>query len=178
MLIPHGTIVAIVDGAHFALLRNTGNETEPVLEAHAMPALDRHGHISGGHKSGHDPASQIIEAQHSASVVEWLNHGVLEHRIHDLIIVASPRTLGELRPHYHGQLKAALRREEQRSRNGAGLAVAGARNDLGVAICENQWVGRPAGRVRRCAETVDHSGQSPYGERRETPYCTAGECRR
>jgi protein required for attachment to host cells len=111
MLIPHGTIVAIVDGAHFALLRNTGNETEPVLEAHAMPALDRHSHISGGHKSGHDPASQIIEAQHSASVVEWLNHEVLEHRIHDLIIVASPRTLGELRPHYHGQLKAALRRE-------------------------------------------------------------------
>jgi len=121
MLIPHGTIVAIVDGAHFALLRNSGDETEPVLEDHAMPTLDRRGHVSGGHKSGHDPASQIIEAQHSASVVEWLNHEVLEHRIRDLIIVASPRTLGELRPHYHGQLKAVLHREiakEMAGRNG------------------------------------------------------------
>ena len=114
MLIPHGTIIAIIDGAHFALLRNSGDEAEPVLEAHAMPALDMHGHASGGqhsHKSGHDPASQVIEAQHSAAVVGWLNHEVLEHRIHDLIVVASPRTLGELRPHYHGQLKAVLRRE-------------------------------------------------------------------
>ena len=114
MLIPHGTIIAIVDGAHFALLRNSGDAAEPVLEAHAMPALDMHGHASGGqhgHKSGHDPASQIIEAQHGAAVVNWLNHEVLEHRIQDLVIVASPRTLGELRPHYHGQLKQVLRRE-------------------------------------------------------------------
>jgi hypothetical protein len=114
MLIPHGTIIAIVDGAHFALLRNSGDEAAPVLDAYAMPALDMHGYASGGQHgqmSGHDPASQIIEAQHSAAVVHWLNHEVLEHRIHDLIIVASPRTLGELRPHYHGQLKAVLRHE-------------------------------------------------------------------
>jgi protein required for attachment to host cells len=114
MLIPHGTIVAIVDGAHFALLRNSGDEAEPVLEAHVMPVIDLHGHASGGqhgHLSGHDPASQVIEAQHSGAVVQWLNHEVLEHRLTDLIIIASPRTLGELRPHYHGQLKQILRCE-------------------------------------------------------------------
>jgi protein required for attachment to host cells len=127
MLIPHGTIVAIVDGAHFALLRNSGDEVEPVLEAHAMPALDLHGHVSGGHKSGHDPASQVIEAQHSAAVVHWLNAEVLAHRIHDLIVIASPRTLGELRPHYHGQLKQVLRRElakEMAGRTGAEVLAA------------------------------------------------------
>lgn len=114
MLIPHGTIIAIVDGAHFALLRNSGNEADPVLEAHAMPALDLHGHASGGQHgrmSGHDPASQVIEAQHGAAVVHWLNAEVLAHRIKDLVVIASPRTLGELRPHYHGQLKQVLRRE-------------------------------------------------------------------
>lgn len=114
MLIPHGTLVAVVDGAHFALLRNSGSEAEPVLEAHTLPALDLHGLASGGqhgHRSGHDPASQVIEAQHSAAVVAWLNREVLEHRIHDLVIIASPRTLGELRPHYHGQLKQVLRHE-------------------------------------------------------------------
>ena len=114
MLIPHAAIIAIVDGAHFTLLRNTGSEAEPVLEAHASPALDLHGHASGGqhgHMSGHDPASQVIEAQHGAAVVHWLNGEVLAHRIHDLVIIASPRTLGELRPHYHGQLKQVLRRE-------------------------------------------------------------------
>lgn len=114
MHIPHGTLVAIVDGAHFALLRNSGNETEPVLEDQAIPTLDLHGHASGGQHgrtSSHDPASQVIEAQHGAAVVNWLNAEVLAHRIQDLIIIASPRTLGELRPHYHGQLKAVLRRE-------------------------------------------------------------------
>lgn len=114
MPIPHGTLVAIVDGAHFALLRNSGNDAEPILEAEAMPELDLHGHASGGqhgHMSGHDPTSQVIEAQHSAAVVHWLNAEVLSHRVQDLVIIASPRTLGELRPHYHGQLKAVLRRE-------------------------------------------------------------------
>lgn len=114
MLIAHGTLVAVVDGANFALLRNSGNEAEPVLEAHALPALDLHAFASGGqhgHLSGHDPASQVVEAQHSAAVVQWLNREVLEHRIHDLIVVASPRTLGELRPHYHSQLKLVLRHE-------------------------------------------------------------------
>lgn len=114
MLIPNGTIVAIVDGAHFALMCNSGTESEPVLEAQAQPALDLHGHASGGqhgHMSGHDPASQVIEAQHGAAVVQWLNAEVLAHRIHDLVIIASPRTLGEMRPHYHGQLIAVLRGE-------------------------------------------------------------------
>lgn len=121
MLIPHGTIVAIVDGAHFALLRNSGDEAEPVLEAHALPALDLHGIASGGQHgrmSGHDPASQVIEAQHSAAVVHWLNSEVLAHRIHDLIVIASPRTLGELRPHYHSQLKQVLRRELAKEMSG------------------------------------------------------------
>ncbi|WP_298194792.1 host attachment protein [Novosphingobium sp.] len=114
MHVPHGTIVVIVDGAHFALMRNSGTESEPVLEAQAVPALDLHGHASGGqhgHMSGHDPASQVIEAQHGAAVVQWLNAEVLAHRIHDLVIIASPRALGELRPHYHGQLTAVLRGE-------------------------------------------------------------------
>lgn len=114
MLIPHGTIVAIVDGAHFALLRNGGTEAEPVLEAHALPALDLHGIASGGQHgrlNGRDPAAQVIEGQHSGAVVAWLNHEALDHRIHDLIIVAPPRALGEMRPHYHVALKHVLRHE-------------------------------------------------------------------
>ena len=114
MRIPHRTLVAIVDGAHFALLRHSGNDAEPVLQTKAMPALDFHGHASGGQHgrmNGHDPASHIIEARHSAAVVQWLNSEVLAHRIHHLVIIASPRTLGELRPHYHGQLRTVLRRE-------------------------------------------------------------------
>ncbi len=114
MLIPHGTIIAIVDGAHFTLLRNSGTQAGPILEGQALPVLDLHGHASGGqhgHMSGRDPASQVIEAQQGAAVVNWLNAEVLAHRIEDLVIIASPRALGELRPHYHAQLKHVLRGE-------------------------------------------------------------------
>jgi protein required for attachment to host cells len=121
MLLAHGTIVAVIDGQHFALLRNDGDEETPELVAFSSPALDQHGHAAASHPrhtGGHDPAGQIVEDQHSTAVVAWLNHEVLEHRIHDLVIVAPPRTLGEMRPHYHGQLKQVLRRELSKELSG------------------------------------------------------------
>lgn len=111
MLLPHGTIVALVDGDRFELFRNTGNEATPELTAQATPALDLHNHSAGvrhdsnrGNPSGHHKMEDV----RAAAAAEWLNKQVLDHKIDNLVIIAAPRTLGEMRPHYHSRLEQAL----------------------------------------------------------------------
>lgn len=111
MLLPHGTIVALVDGDRFELFRNTGNEAAPELTKQDTPSLDLHNHSAGvrhdsnkGNPSGHHKMEDV----HAAAAAEWLNRQVLDHKIENLVIIAAPRTLGEMRDHYHGQLKQAL----------------------------------------------------------------------
>ena len=48
MLLPHGAIIALIDGEKFELYRNAGNEAAPDLAALPSPALDTHNHGSGG----------------------------------------------------------------------------------------------------------------------------------
>ena len=104
MLLPHGTIVALVDGKNFELYRNTGTEAEPQLTLVPSPKLDSHNHSGASH---HSP-SHVSEDAHAIAAVEWLNGEVLAHRITGLVIIATPRTLGELRKHYHKQLGQIL----------------------------------------------------------------------
>lgn len=111
MLLPHGAVVALVDGEKFELFRNCGNEAEPNLAAVAAPQLDEHNKGSGSHhysSSGNPQASLLNEDAHAAAVAEWLNGQVIGHKIEHLVVIAAPRTLGEMRRHYHKQTVNAL----------------------------------------------------------------------
>ena len=110
MLIPHGTVVALVDGKHLELFRNGGDEAEPVFVALPTPKLDSHNHSAGSHHSnaGNHAGHMVMEDAHAGATVAWLNHEVLGHRIEHLVAVAAPRTLGEMRKHYHKQLERIL----------------------------------------------------------------------
>lgn len=114
MLLSHGTVVALVDGKNFELYRNAGNEAEPVLEAVATPKLDEHNKSSGAHhySSSGNPTGHLLEEDaHAAAVVGWLNSQVLGHKIESLVVFAAPRTLGEMRKHYHKQTERAVTKE-------------------------------------------------------------------
>ncbi|HCF25425.1 MULTISPECIES: host attachment protein [unclassified Novosphingobium] len=113
MLLPHGAIVAIADGENFELYRNTGNEAEPELAAQPVPKLDSSNHSGGSHRSspGNHADSIVGEDAHAAAVATWLNGQVLSHKIKDLVVVAPPRTLGELRKHYHKMTGRAVIKE-------------------------------------------------------------------
>ena len=111
MLLPHGTVIALADGERLELYRNAGNEAEPELEVLPTPKLDEHNHGSGGRhysSAGNPQESLLAEDAHAAGVAAWLNHEVLEHRIKGLVVIAAPRTLGELRRHYHKQTQQVL----------------------------------------------------------------------
>jgi protein required for attachment to host cells len=111
MQLPHGAVVALIDGKGFELFRNSGNETDPVLAPMASPGLDEHGKGGGAGRdtsSANPTGHQIDEDAHAVAVTEWLNQQVIAHKIERLVIIASPRTLGEMRRHYHKQLQGAL----------------------------------------------------------------------
>lgn len=111
MLLPHGAVIALVDGDNLELFRNSGNEAQPALSPIEPPRLDEHNRSSGArhHSSSAEPSGhQIDEDAHAAAVASWLNHQVTANVITHLVIIAAPRTLGEMRRYYHERLKAVL----------------------------------------------------------------------
>jgi len=111
MLIPHGAVIALVDGENWEVLRNGGTEAEPELTTIATPELVESNHGSGnrhGVSSANPSGNQRDEDAHAAAVGDWLNAQVQTHKIEQLIVIASPRTLGELRHRYSKAVQAAL----------------------------------------------------------------------
>ncbi len=110
MLLPHGTVVAVVDAEKLELFRNTGNETAPELSAMDAPKLDGHNNDAGGRhqSSSANPGHQLEEDGHAAGVAAWLNQQVTAHKIEHLVVIGAPRTLGELRRRYDKSLEAVL----------------------------------------------------------------------
>jgi len=111
MLLPHGAVIALVDGDNLQLFRNSGNEAQPALSPLESPSFSEHNKGSGArhHASSAEPSGhQLDEDAHAAAVTAWLNHQVVTNGITHLVVIAAPRTLGEMRRHYHERLKAAL----------------------------------------------------------------------
>ena len=120
MLLPTGTMIAVIDGNAFELYRNTGTEGEPELTPEEGPKLDASNHSAGSHhsSSGNPGGNQADEDAHAIAAVEWLNQQVLGHKLDDLVIFAAPRTLGEVRKHYHKLTEQALVGEVNKSMTG------------------------------------------------------------
>jgi protein required for attachment to host cells len=81
---------------------------------------------SGGrhHSSAANPSdSQQDEDSYAAGIVAVLKKRVFDGEIESLIIVAAPRTPGELRKHYHKALVAVVAGELAKDLTGHPLAV-------------------------------------------------------
>jgi len=122
MRLPHKAHLAIVDGEGFILLRNEGSPDEPNLKHIAKPDLTATNYSAGvrhqddaGQKLGR---TDLEELAHGAAVAEWLNAAVLDGTIERIGIAADPKTLGEMRRHYHKKLEAAIVAEEAKTLTG------------------------------------------------------------
>ena len=114
MILSNGATVAVLDGEKVKLFRNTGHEDTPKLTALAEPTIvqDNHGSGAGHHSSSANPdRGQLEEDSHSAGVASVLNKAATSGDIKQLVVIASPRALGELRKHYGKQLSAVLAKE-------------------------------------------------------------------
>ena len=111
MQLPKGTTVAVADGEILKLFRNTGDATNPKLIA--LPGSDVLSDNKGSgarhqSSSANPDNSQVEEDSFAAGIAGLLNRQVLDGKVTDLIVIAAPRTLGELRKHYHKKLSATL----------------------------------------------------------------------
>ena len=111
MKLPKNAVVAVADGETLNLYRNTGDESSPALTALPDADVSTTNKGSGGRhqsSSANPGDSQQDEDSFAAGVVSLLNKRVLDGKIDDLVVIAAPRTLGELRKHYHKLLEAKL----------------------------------------------------------------------
>ena len=111
MILPNETTVAVVDGENLRLFRNKGHE--PHIELVALPdpdiAADNQGSGRRHRNTTANPdAGRLAEDNFAAAVAGYLNRQVLAGSIADLFVIADPRTLGEMRLHFHDSLKAKL----------------------------------------------------------------------
>lgn len=125
--VPHNAHIALVDGESFVMLRNVGQIFDPKLEAVARPDVEETNFSAGvrhqdsaGQRSG---ATDLVELAHGAAAAEWLNARCLDHEIEDLLVIADPKTLGEMRRHYHKELEGRLLGEIAKDLTGEPIPV-------------------------------------------------------
>ena len=129
--IEHGTWVIVADGEKFLLLHNAGDAEHPVLKVvdhddnRNPPARDlssdrpgrRHdasrqtpGGVAAWGKSAMEETDwhRVAEARFAEHVAAKLREWASAGRFRHLVVVADPRTLGELRGGYDDSLKATI----------------------------------------------------------------------
>lgn len=112
MKLPKNSHIAIVDGKNFLLFRNEGQLFEPKLHKEDSPALDVT-NFSAGVKHQDDIGQRhgrtdLNELGHAAAAANWLNEKAIANDLADVVIIADPKSLGEMREHYHPELKKRI----------------------------------------------------------------------
>jgi protein required for attachment to host cells len=118
MILPQGTLIALVDGENFELYRNIGLATDPKLESVKTPNLESTNYSAGARNKDKisrftagapkDKVDRLEESAHAAAVVAWLNSQAINNHLDKVVIIADPRSLGEMRRHYHKKLEDVL----------------------------------------------------------------------
>jgi protein required for attachment to host cells len=129
MKVEHDTLVMVADGAKWLLFRNEGDAKYPVLETvlheqqRNAPSHDqgedapgRSFSSTGTRRSSYDETDwhQQAEDAFARSAADVLESAAAEHPEAGIIVIAAPRTLGELRKAYGRATKGRLLAEIDR----------------------------------------------------------------
>ena len=112
MHLPKNAQVELVDGETFVVMRNGGAPLEPKLDRSEKPDLEATNYSAG--IKHQDDAGQALgrtdleELAHGAAAAAWLNAKAVAGEIDDILVIADPKTLGEMRRHYHTELEKRL----------------------------------------------------------------------
>jgi len=109
MIISTGTLVAVVDGEKLALFENTGHGSIN-LTARSTPTIaERASGAAGRISSGANPDNDTqAEDGFALGVTEVLNKWVLTNKVEHLLVIAAPKTMGQLRKGWHKETAARV----------------------------------------------------------------------
>jgi protein required for attachment to host cells len=138
MQVPHNSFVVVADGRKMLFFRNEGDAEFPKLlverkQVQENPAdrdqkTDAPGHTfdasGGAGRSAYEEVDfhQLEEDRFAAETAEMLRKRALRNEFESLIIVAPPKTLGELRKHYHKEVEKRLAAEVAKDLTGHPVA--------------------------------------------------------
>ena len=123
MQVPHKSFVVVADGKKMLFFRNEGDSEFPKLEVErkreTTDAPDRDQKTDapgrafssvGSGRSAYQEVDfhQLEEDRFAAETAEMLRKRALRNDFESLIVVAPPKTLGELRKHYHKEVEKRL----------------------------------------------------------------------
>jgi protein required for attachment to host cells len=124
MQVPHNTFVVVADGKKMLFFRNEGDADYPKLEVErkreqedlkdAEMKTDEPGRTfdasGGAGRSSYEETDfhQLEEDRFAHETADMLKRWALRNDFESLIVVAPPRTLGELRKHYHKEVEKRL----------------------------------------------------------------------
>lgn len=133
MRLPHNCLILVADGRKMLLLRNIGMADDPQLtvdyaEEQPNPAdSDQKSDASGQRptigspgqaSTGETDYHQQTEDDFARRVADHLNGLALRNELDPLVVVASGKTLGQLRRHYHKETQARIIAEVDRVMTG------------------------------------------------------------
>ncbi|MES2861128.1 MAG: host attachment protein [Pseudomonadota bacterium] len=109
MNLPKDAMVAVVDGEKLALFKNTGGQ-DISLTAQPNPSIEERASGSAGRGSSEANPDNDTQAEDgfAMGVAEVLNKWALSGKFDKLLVIAAPKTLGELRKHWHKELSSRL----------------------------------------------------------------------
>ena len=138
MQVPHNSFVVVADGKKMLFFRNEGDSEFPKLEVErkreTSDAADRDRKTDapgrtfdssgGAGRSAYQEVDfhQLEEERFAAETAELLRKRALRNDFESLIIVAPPKTLGELRKHYHKEVEKRLAGEVAKDLTGHPVA--------------------------------------------------------
>lgn len=109
--IPTGAWVVVADGTHGRLFQNVGKNDELRLKQEEMlkpDMADEQGQGPSGHRPADSSPGQNDEATFAKQLAHLLNAAALKHEYSHLVLVADPKTLGEIRPQLHAETSKRL----------------------------------------------------------------------
>ena len=123
MRVPHNSFIVVADGKKSLFFRNEGDGEFPNLiverkDVHENPkAIDQKTDEAGRAFASAGPGRsayeetdfhQLEEDRFAAETAELLKDRALRNDYDSLIVVAPPKTLGELRKHYHKEVERRI----------------------------------------------------------------------
>ena len=106
-----GTTIAVADGETIRLFHNTGVKPGVhLVEITAAPPAPPHSGSGARHHTGsaNPDGRWLVEDDFAAATAAFLNKLSLDGTIEHMVVVSDPRTLGEMREHFHRDLRGKI----------------------------------------------------------------------